>query len=70
VKNFILNDGIVYRLGENDIELLYVPAEMESHIIRRVHENLCHLGTKKCLKEIMFPNIKSKIEAFIGNCLN
>jgi len=74
VKNFILNDGIVYRLGENDIELLYVPAEMESHIIRRVHENLCHLGTEKCLKEIMrhywFPNMKSKIEAFIGNCLN
>lgn len=73
VKNFTLDDGLVYRNAPDAKLLFYVPSEMESHVIRNVHEKLCHMGMTKTLDQIRmhywFPKMKKKVETYIKNCV-
>lgn len=42
-------------------------------LIRTIHEKLYHLGSEKCVSEILkhywFPNMTAKVKSFIDNCL-
>lgn len=63
IDNFVMDDGLVYRQLDNGKTLLYVPGEMETNIIRQVHEKNCHMAVTKCVDQIKlhywFPNMKS-----------
>lgn len=73
VEPFELNNGLVYRKKPNCRLALYVPAEMESNVIRLIHEKIGHLGTDKCHDQIRlhywFPTMHKKIQTFIQNCV-
>ena len=70
---FELVNGIIYRRIKNDYLALYVPVEMETNIIRLIHEKLSHLGAEKCYDQIRlqywFPAMMRKIQNYIKNCL-
>lgn len=72
VKNYKLQDGIVYRVKDNRA-LFYVPQEMEQQLIAQMHERLGHFGFDKCFEQIRlhyyFPLMRSKIEIYIKNCV-
>ena len=73
VKNFSLDDGLVYRSASDGKLLFYVPAEMENHIVRNVHEKLCHMGITKTLDQLRmhywFPKMKERVENYVKNCV-
>lgn len=73
VKNFVLDDGLVYHTSPNGKYLFYVPAEMETNIMRNVHEKLCHMGVTKTLDQLKmhywFPKMKDKVEKYVKNCV-
>lgn len=70
---FELQDGLVYRRLEPGKLRLYVPEEMESNVIRLIHEQIGHLGIDKCFDQIRqhywFPGMRPKIEKFVRNCI-
>lgn len=70
---FELHDGLVYRKCSDDQLLLYVPQEVEENVIRVTHESIAHSGIVKIVDQIRlrywFPNIKTKVERFVRNCL-
>lgn len=72
-KHFVLQDGLVYRRSLSNQLQLYVPQEMESNVIRLIHEQIGHLGAEKCYNQInrhyWFPGMRVKIEQFIRNCI-
>lgn len=71
IHNYQLCNGILYKEvdGRN---LLVIPKTMQTDIIKRVHEE-GHFGIKKTMevinKQYYIPNLKSKIETFIKNCI-
>lgn len=71
--HFELSDGLVYRLSSAGRRLLYVHAEMETNVIRLIHEKVGHLGVDKSRDQIMrhywFPGMRAKVERFIRNCI-
>lgn len=73
VEHFELINGLLYRKQNDELSLLYVPAEMETNIIRIIHEKIGHLGADKCYDQIRlhywFPAMHRKIQSFIKNCL-
>lgn len=73
VKNFALDDGLVYRCSLDGRLLFYVPSEMEGHVIRKTHEKLCHMGNTKTLDQLRmhywFPKMKDKVENYVKNCV-
>lgn len=48
LKDFLLENGIVFRRGRDETKLMYVPSEMEDNVIRLVHEKIGHQSTDKC----------------------
>lgn len=72
VSQFELINSVVYRKNPNGKSCLYVPAEMENQIIRRIHEKIGHSGVNKCCdslcKTYWFPLMKPKVENYIKNC--
>lgn len=73
MSEYELKDELVYKKGKDERRLLYVPAELEENIMRMIHENIRHQGVDKCCDRIKrnywFPNMKSKVEKFIRNCI-
>ena len=73
MNKYELRDGIVYRRNKEGKLLYYVPKELETNVIRLVHEKIGHLGVNKTYDQIKmhywFPNMKSKLETFVKNCL-
>lgn len=73
VAKFSLSNGLVYRQMPSGRSSLYVPSEMESNVIRLIHEKIGHLGVDKCYDQIRihywFPAMHRKIETFIKNCI-
>lgn len=73
VQGYSLDDGLVYREGNGETKLLYVPAEMEDNIIRIAHEKIAHMGVDKCCEQMKlhywFPNMRPKTQKFIENCV-
>lgn len=71
-KCYEMHNGIVYRKKDTEL-LFYVPKNMENHILRKYHDEVGHLGTEKACNEIeksyWFPQLKSKINQHINNCL-
>lgn len=73
MTEYLLEDGLLYRRGKDDLKLFYVPSEMENNIIRLIHEKIGHQSVDKCCTKIRmnywFPKMKSKVLTFINNCL-
>lgn len=72
-KFYELRDGLVYRKVGNNKLLFYVPACLESNVIRTCHDDLGHLGVDKVVENITriywFPQIRRKVREYIDNCL-
>lgn len=68
-----LRDGLVCRRDRNRKLYFCVPQEMETELIRSVHEKIGHLGIGKCYDQMgmhyWFPEMKPKIERFVKNCV-
>lgn len=68
-----MRDGIVFRRDRRGELFLYVPSEMESNLIRYVHEKIGHMGITKCYEQLRmnywFPEMLEKITRFTKNCL-
>jgi len=68
-----MRNGLVYRKHKDNL-LFYVPAIMETNVIRKYHDEMGHLGVDKTISTILhnywFPNLKQKVENHIRNCLN
>lgn len=68
-----LRDGLVCRRDRNRRLYFCVPREMETELIRKVHEKIGHLGITKCYDQMKihywFPERRAKIEKFIRNCI-
>ena len=73
VERFEIINGLIYRLHKSGQLAFYVPLEMETNIIRLIHEKLGHLGIEKCYDKIRlqywFLSIFNKIKLYIQNCL-
>lgn len=73
VSHFALEDGLVYRQTDDGHLLLYVPKEMEDHIVRHIHEQTCHMGISKCMDQLRmhywFPKMHERVERFVKNCV-
>lgn len=73
VKDFDLMDGLVYKCRSDGKKVLYVPGEMESNVIRLIHEKIGHQSVDKTVSKLgiyyWFPNMRAKAEKFIRNCL-
>lgn len=71
-KLYELRDGLVYRKAKNKL-LFYVPACMETNVIRSCHDNIGHIGIDKVVENInrvyWFPKIREKVKAHVANCL-
>lgn len=72
-KFYEMRNGVVYKKLEK-IVLFYVPEVMESQVLFKYHNELGHLGVNKVVdligKSYWFPNIKTKVETHIKNCLD
>lgn len=72
-KLYEMKDGIIFRKNPRNQLLMYVPSEMESNLIRHIHEKIGHLGVTKCYEQLKmhywFPNMMNKVEKFIQNCI-
>ncbi|XP_053968796.1 uncharacterized protein K02A2.6-like [Anastrepha ludens] len=73
VTDYDLMDGVVYKRNQDGKMALYVPHEMESNVIRVIHEKMGHLATEKTHEKLKlyywFPNMRLKVERFVRNCL-
>lgn len=73
VSGYKLENGLVFRINKDGRAQLYVPAEWEENIMRKIHESYGHVGIEKCLNQILkhywFPGIREKLNKFIRNCL-
>lgn len=73
LEDYVLENGLVFRLGDKGLMQLYVPAELEENVMRLTHEKYSHVGVEKCMKQIKkyywFPNMRDKMNKFIRNCL-
>lgn len=71
---FEMHNGLVYRRMKQGHLALYVPAEMETAVIRLLHEKIGHLSTDKCYDQIRlhywFPSMRRKIQGYIENCIH
>lgn len=71
-SQFELQEGLVYRKVVEKL-LFYVPAVLESNVIRTSHDDVGHLGTDKVydliIKAYWFPGLRKKIRDHIRNCL-
>lgn len=74
VPGFALINGIVFKEKDTEQPKLYVPPEMETNVIRLVHEKIAHLGIDKTLEKIKlhywFPGMREKTAVFIQNCIS
>lgn len=61
-----LRDGLVCRKDRNRNLYSCVPSEMETELIRSVHEKIGHLSGTKCYEQIQnhywFPEMKQKVD--------
>lgn len=73
VNGFVLENGLVYRVGADGKSLLYVPPEMEENVIRLAHEGVGHQGTEKTMARLTrhywMPAVSRKVEKHCRNCL-
>lgn len=73
MPGYVLENGLVFRLNNQQHKQLYVSFEWEQNIMRQTHENYGHLGIEKCATQIQkhywFPNMCEKLNKFIKNCL-
>lgn len=73
IPGYILENGLVFRVNDQQKKQLYVPKEWEENVMRMVHENYGHMGIEKCATQIQkhywFPNMREKLNKFIKNCL-
>lgn len=73
VPGYEMINGLVFKTDDTAQPRLYVPMEMEGNVIRSMHEKIVHLGPEKTSDMIKrhywFPNIKSKVDDFIKNCI-
>lgn len=73
VRGYELENGLVFRVRDDNRRQLYVPAEWEDNIMRTIHEKYGHLGVEKCTNQIQkyywFPHMREKMNVFIKNCL-
>lgn len=60
-KFFELRNGLVYRKNAENL-LLYVPVDMETNILYKYHDEMCHIGIEKTCDTIRqnywFPKLK------------
>lgn len=70
-KDFIIRKGVVYKT-ENGRDLMVVPEEMITDLVRRVH-NKGHFNsvkTEEVLKQDFFiPNMRKFVEKVVANCV-
>lgn len=70
---YILEDSLVFRVGPQNVRQFYVRRELKENIMRITHEKYGHLGIDKCANQILkhywIPNVKAKLNRFIGNYL-
>uniref|UniRef100_A0A1B0GQT2 RNA-directed DNA polymerase n=1 Tax=Phlebotomus papatasi TaxID=29031 RepID=A0A1B0GQT2_PHLPP len=68
-----MREGIIFRKNRSNQLLMYVPSEMESNLIRHIHEKIGHLGVTKCYEQLKmhywFPDMVNKVGKFIQNCI-
>lgn len=71
-KFFEFNNGLVFR-KTNGQSLFYVPSSMENNVIVASHHEVGHQGIHKTMEYISriywFPEMRSKIQQVINNCL-
>lgn len=71
-KWYEMRNGVVYRKKKDKL-LFVVPSSMESRILYKYHDELGHVGVEKVCevisKNYWFPEMKSKVEAHVANCL-
>lgn len=71
-KQFEMRNGLVYKKKNSELRF-YVPEKMESHVLRKYHDDLGHFGPEKTLNAIdktyWFPQMHDKIKEHIRNCL-
>jgi len=67
-KFFELRNGLVYRKDKDKKLLFYIPASMESSVIRTCHDDIGHVGPDKVIKNICqiywFPQMKEKVKNY------
>lgn len=73
VDPYEMSNGLVYRRMSQGHLALCVPFEMETHVIRLIHEKIGHLAKDKCYDQISlhywFPSMHRKIQDYIQNCI-
>lgn len=52
MNDYGMKDGLVFFKTKNDVKLLYVPAEMETSVIRLIHEKIGHQSVDKSCDQI------------------
>lgn len=66
-----MRNGIIYRKQKDD--LFYAPADIETNVIRKYHDEMEHLETEKTCEAILtnywFPHLRAKVNSHISNCL-
>ena len=71
-KLYEMRNGVIFR-KKNDELRFYVPAHMENNVLYKYHDEMGHLGVEKTTDAInstyWFPNLRSKVETHIRNCL-
>lgn len=70
-KDYRLHQGVLYKYADG-YELLVVPKSMQDEVIKNAHEK-GHFAVKRTeeniKREFYIPNLKTKIERCIANCL-
>lgn len=71
--SFDLQNGLVYKTNSDGLLRFYVPASMESNVIRAGHDDMGHFGVEKVMSQISkaywFPKMKEKVQSHIRSCL-
>lgn len=68
-----MRNGVLYKKLKTVKLLFVVPAQMETHVLYRYHDEMGHVGINKVTdlinKTYWFPHINNKVKDHVQNCL-
>ncbi|GFW91653.1 transposon Tf2-9 polyprotein [Trichonephila clavipes] len=71
INDFVVKNDVLYKI-ENDNDVLVVPQQMQTEIVKNIHSK-GHLGinkTESMVKQsFYFPNVRKCVENVINNCI-
>ncbi|GFT49336.1 transposon Tf2-9 polyprotein [Trichonephila clavipes] len=71
INDFVVKNDVLYKI-ENDNDVLVVPQQMQTEIVKNMHSK-GHLGINKTesmvKRSFYFPNVRKCVENLINNCI-